>query len=53
MGAVVDIWLESLISTYTWGQLHSAMDDVGEEEKVKMSEGTVKSKNNTKYSKKI
>ena len=25
MGAVVDICLESLISIFTWGQLHSAM----------------------------
>ena len=26
MGAVVRVWLKSLIDTITWGQLHSALD---------------------------
>ena len=32
MGAVVRVWLKSLIGTFTWGQLHSALEDDGDDD---------------------
>ena len=38
MGAVVKVWVKSLIDTFTWGQLHSAMQA---EDKIRDIEGAI------------
>ena len=37
MGAVVRIWLKSLIDTFQWGRLHSAVEKLLEKERMKFS----------------